>query len=387
MPIDQNTLELTKQLINKKSITPEDAGCQQLMIDHLSLCQFNIEKMPYGEVSNFWATHSAADSVKNSDDTPSPVFLFAGHTDVVPEGNIEQWNSDPFVSYEKDGYLIGRGAADMKSSLASMLVASKQFVEKYPNHKGTIAFLITSDEEGPFVDGTVRVLDTLTKRGQKFDYCIVGEPSSIQTLGDQIRIGRRGSLTGHLTIHGVQGHVAYPEQTLNAIHLALQPLIELSKTHWDDGNQFFPSTSFQVTNFDSGTAGNVVPGTAKISFNFRYSSEQNDDLLRAKVLKILEHSNIDYSLDWVLNGKPFLTKAGVLTSAVKNAIAKINQQQPILSTGGGTSDGRFIALTGAEVIELGHCNATIHKVNESVNISELEPLTSIYFHILEEILL
>ena len=378
-----SALELTRDLIDRKSITPEDAGCQQLMIDYLEMNHFNIEKMPFGEVSNFWATHTATDSKQ----TPSPVFLFAGHTDVVPAGNESEWDSDPFVSTEKDGFLFGRGAADMKSSLASMLVASKKFVETFPNHKGTIAFLITSDEEGPFVDGTVRVLETLTKRGQKIDYSIVGEPSSVTKLGDQIRVGRRGSLTGHLTVHGVQGHVAYPEQTLNAIHQSLQPLINLCHHHWDDGNQHFPPTSFQITSFRSGTAGNIVPGSAQMNFNFRYSSELNHEALQSIVINILDESEIDYSIDWILNGKPFLTETGVLTNAVQKAIYKVNQQSPVLSTGGGTSDGRFIALTGAEVVELGHCNETIHKVNESVNISELESLSMIYFHILEEVLL
>ena len=381
--IDKSTLDLTQDLINRKSVTPEDAGCQQLMINFLKLIQFNIEEMPFAEVSNFWATHSAIGSSK----TPSPVFLFAGHTDVVPAGDESQWDTDPFNCTEKEGYLLGRGAADMKSSLASMLVASKKFIEKHPQHKGTIAFLVTSDEEGPFVNGTVKVLEKLTSRGQQIDYSIVGEPSSIKILGDQIRIGRRGSLSGHLTVYGVQGHVAYPEQNLNAIHQGLIPLLNLTKMHWDDGNKHFPPTSFQITNFISGTAGNVVPGSAQVKFNFRYSSEQNDDSLKKLVLRILDQSEIDYSIDWILNGKPFLTQPGVLSDAVIKAISKVNQQVPILSTGGGTSDGRFIALTGAEVIELGHCNATIHKVNESVKISELESLSMIYFHILEEILL
>ncbi len=378
-----DTLAITKNLIDRKSVTPVDAGCQQYMINFLQHLNFNIESMPFGDVSNFWATHCSSTSVNS----PSPVFVFAGHTDVVPAGDLSLWDSDPYISTEVDGMLYGRGAADMKSSLASMLIASKRFVKKYPKHKGTIAFLITSDEEGPFVDGTVRVLETLTKRGQKFDYSVVGEPSSISQLGDQIRVGRRGSLSGNLSVHGIQGHVAYPQQTLNAIHQSLKPLLALTSKHWDDGNQFFPPTSFQITKFEAGTAGNIVPGIAQVNFNFRYSSEQDDETLKQQLSEILNLSKLDYSLNWKLNGKPFLTQAGVLTTAVSKAIKKVTGISTAPSTGGGTSDGRFIALTGAETIELGHCSATIHKVNESVRISDLEPLSEIYFHILEEILL
>ncbi len=377
------TLALTNKLINRESITPVDAGCQQLMIDYLNKDGFNIETMPFGAVSNFWATHSAS----ASNVTPHPVFLFAGHTDVVPAGDLAQWDTAPFIATEKNGFLYGRGAADMKSSLASMLIASRRFIKSYPEHRGTIAFLITSDEEGPFVDGTIRVLKELIDRGQKFDYCIVGEPSSIHTLGDQIRIGRRGSLSGCLTVHGVQGHVAYPEQAVNSIHHALQPLQDLNNAHWDDGNDFFPPTSFQITNFSSGTAGNVVPGSAEIRFNFRFSTEQTETTLKKQVSKIIDASEIDYSLSWKLNGNPFLTKEGSLTSAVTKAIYKVTNIKPAPSTGGGTSDGRFIATTGAEVVELGHCSGTIHKVNEMVKISDLEPLSKIYFHILKELLL
>lgn len=379
----ETTLSLSEKLISIESVTPNDGGCQIIMTDFLAKLGFQVEQMPFEEVSNFWATYSTSEPSETSE----PVFLFAGHTDVVPAGIIEQWQTPPFEATIKDGFLFGRGAADMKTSLASMLMATRKFIQNHKNFKGTIAFLITSDEEGPFVNGTVRVLKELTKRNQRIDYCVVGEPSSIQQLGDQIRIGRRGSLTGHLTVHGIQGHVAYPEITTNAVHQALSSLLQLSETHWDDGNSYFPPTSFQICKFNAGSAGNIVPGIAEIQFNFRFSSEQNFQSLQDSVIHILNQAAIDYSIDWTFNGKPYLTSKGKLLEAVDAAIFSESQIKTSHSTGGGTSDGRFIATTGAEVIELGHCSASIHKVNEQVRVADLEKLTQIYFNILENTLL
>ncbi len=377
------TLSLSEKLISLNSITPVDGGCQQLMCDFLANLGFQIEPMPFEDVSNFWATYTPA----ITPDCEHPVFLFAGHTDVVPPGPVEQWQSPPFQPTIRDGFLFGRGAADMKTSLASMLKASEKFILNHKTFKGSIAFLMTSDEEGPFINGTVRVLEQLIKRKQRIDYCVVGEPSSIHQLGDQIRIGRRGSLTGHLTVHGVQGHVAYPEMTTNAIHQALSSLQILSRKHWDSGNTFFPPTSFQICKFNAGSAGNIVPGVARIQFNFRFSSEQNFQSLQNTVVEILNQSAIDYSLDWTFNGMPYLTNKGKLTDAVDAAILSESNLKPVHSTGGGTSDGRFIATTGAEVIELGHCSDSIHKIDEHVRVSDLDRLTRIYFRILENILL
>ncbi len=379
----ETTLTLSEKLISIESVTPVDGGCQEIMTSFLHTLGFQIEQMPFEDVSNFWATYSSSANTASSE----AVFLFAGHTDVVPAGPIDQWQSPPFKPTLKDDFLYGRGAADMKTSLASMLMATKQFILAHSNFKGTIAYLITSDEEGPFINGTVRVLEELTKRRQRIDYCVVGEPSSIHQLGDQIRIGRRGSLTGHLTVHGVQGHVAYPELTTNAIHQALSSLQQLSKKHWDDGNEFFPPTSFQICKFNAGSAGNIVPGIAEIQFNFRFSSEQTFRTLQTSVIEILNAAKIDYSLDWTFNGKPYLTSKGKLLDAVDAAVYTESQIKPVHSTGGGTSDGRFIATTGAEVVELGHCSASIHKIDEHVRVSDLEKLTQIYFNVLENILL
>jgi len=372
-------LALTQALIQKKSITPEDDGCQQLMVDFLAPLGFNTEPMSFEEVKNFWSTHQGS--------TQEPIFVFAGHTDVVPPGPLSQWHSPPFEPTIKDGELFGRGAADMKGSLAAMLVATQQFIKQYPKHKGTIAFLITSDEEGPFINGTVRVIEELKKRQQKMDYCIVGEPSSQKTLGDLIRIGRRGSLTGYLTITGLQGHVAYPETTINAIHQALKPLLSLCNMVWDQGNENFPPTSFQICTINAGTATNVVPGDCQIEFNFRFNNEQSTQGLIKQVEDLLTKANVQYQLSWKINGEPFLTDHGQLIKAVSESIQQIQGIKPHLSTGGGTSDGRFIAQTGAEVIELGPLNHSIHKVNESVNIDDLTKLALIYQKILESLLL
>jgi len=367
-------------MISIESVTPKDGGCQKIMSDFLEKLGFQIEPMPFAEVSNFWATYSSKDAV--ADD---PVFLFAGHTDVVPSGDLSQWDTPPFEAIEKEGALFGRGAADMKSALASMLMATKEFLKSENKFKGTIAFLITSDEEGPFIHGTKSVIEVLNKRLQKIDFCIVGEPSSINKIGDRIRVGRRGSLTGHLKIHGIQGHVAYPEITLNAIHQSLKVLDQLCEQQWDNGNESFPPTSFQISQFQSGHAGNIVPGIADIQFNFRFSNEQDFDSLKQTVIQLLNQSGIDYSLEWTYNGMPYLTSDGQLTKAVEDAISHLSGIQTQKSTGGGTSDGRFIATTGAEVIELGHCCETIHKVNEHVKITDLDALTQAYLQTLNNI--
>lgn len=376
----ETTLSLAKKLISIESVTPVDGGCQDIMSQFLSRLGFQISPMPFEEVTNFWATYRAEDSHEND-----PVFLFAGHTDVVPPGEISQWQTPPFEAVEKNGELHGRGAADMKSALASMLIATEKFLQANTAFKGTIAFLITSDEEGPFINGTKRVIETLKQQNQQIDYCVIGEPSCIDNIGDRIRIGRRGSLSGHLQVHGIQGHVAYPEITINAVHKSLDVLNKLVQVEWDQGNDQFPPTSFQISRYHAGSAGNIVPGLANIHFNFRFSNEQNFESLQSSVVDMLNLSGIDYSLDWIYNGMPYLTQQGKLIAAAESAIAKVSKLKPMLSTGGGTSDGRFIATTGAEVIELGHCCETIHKVNEKVNIEHLDLLTECYFEILNQI--
>ncbi len=372
------TLELTRELIRRPSVTPKDEGCQQLMIDWLTALGFECEKMDFEDTENLWALRGKAE----------PVFIFAGHTDVVPAGNLDKWHSDPFTPTEKDGYLYGRGAADMKASLAAMLVATKNFVTQYPEHKGSIGFLITSDEEGPFINGTIRVVEELIKRKQPVHFALVGEPSSTQQLGDVIKNGRRGSLTGWLTVHGVQGHVAYPHLAKNAFHEALLALAELAHKEWDKGNQHFPPTSFQFTNLQAGTgAGNVIPGEMQLEFNFRYSTEQTAEGLKQQVVEILEKHKLDYELKWKLNGEPFLTEQGKLLDACREAIRQELDIETRAETSGGTSDGRFIAKMNAQVVELGPVNATIHKVNERVKISDLEALTRVYQRVLERVLL
>ncbi|HCI01868.1 MAG: succinyl-diaminopimelate desuccinylase [Oceanospirillaceae bacterium] len=374
---DSATLALTKDLISRASVTPVDAGCQEVMIARLEAIGFVVERMRFGEVDNFWARRG----------DQHPVLTFAGHTDVVPSGPEANWDTPPFEPTEKDGYLYGRGAADMKGSLAAWVVALERFIDQHPDHKGSLALLITSDEEGPFVDGTTRVVDALEARNEKMDWCIVGEPSSSNKVGDTIKNGRRGSLTAEITAKGIQGHVAYPHLVDNPIHKVAPALAELAHTEWDQGNDFFPPTSFQVANINGGTgASNVVPGQVKIQCNFRYSTEVTADQLVQRLEAILDSHQVDYDINWTYNGLPFLTAAGELVDACQAAIMQLTDQQTELSTAGGTSDGRFIAPTGAQVVELGPCNATIHKLNECVKVADLETLTDIYADIMQRLL-
>lgn len=374
---DTPTLALTKDLLSRQSITPEDAGCQELMIQRLEALGFIVEIMIFEDTTNFWARRG----------TEAPLFTFAGHTDVVPTGDLTHWNTDPFEPTIIDGMLYARGAADMKGSLACMVVAVERFIAEHPNHKGSISFLITSDEEGPFINGTTRVVDTLQERNEIIDMCIVGEPSSTAHVGDVVKNGRRGSLTGNLTVKGIQGHVAYPHIARNPIHQAMPALSELTTTVWDNGNDYFPPTSFQIPNMNGGTgASNVIPGTVNIMFNFRFSTESTVGELQQRVIDILDKHDLEYELDWIINGLPFLTDTGDLLTAVVNAVDTVNQQKPQLLTTGGTSDGRFIAQMGSQVIELGPVNATIHKVNECVNVDDLEKLTDMYQEVLNNLL-
>ena len=375
--IDSPTLALAKDLIRRPSVTPQDEGCQEVMIARLKALGFNIEVMVFEDTTNFWARRG----------TESPLFVFAGHTDVVPAGNIEQWQYPPFEPTVKDGFLFGRGAADMKGSLASMVVAVEEFISANPDHQGSIGFLITSDEEGPFINGTVRVVDTLMARGENIEMCIVGEPSSTDIVGDVIKNGRRGSITGDITIKGIQGHVAYPHLANNPVHHSLAALQELTNMEWDQGNKYFPPTSFQIPNINAGTgASNVIPGELKVQFNLRFSTELNNDIIMSKVIAVLDKHQLDYSIDWTFNGDPFLTDTGALLESVVKAVNDVNQTEPQLLTTGGTSDGRFIARMGGQVVELGPVNATIHKVNECVNIEDLEKLTNMYKKTMENLL-
>ena len=371
-----NTLELAKSLINKPSITPDDCGCQAIMIDRLKKIGFEIYPLKFGDVENFWAVHG------NS----GPLFAFAGHTDVVPAGDENAWNTKPFEPTIKDGYLYGRGAADMKGGLASMVTATEKYLKENPNHNGRIAFLITSDEEGVAVNGTVKVMEFLNESNQKIDYCLLGEPSSTSITGDVIKNGRRGSLNGVLKINGKQGHVAYPHLAKNPIHLVSPALDDLCKQEWDNGNDYFPATSFQISNMHSGDGvTNVIPGDAQVMFNFRYSTETTKEELQKKVHEILDSHNLDYSIEWSHSGYPFLTPKGELVSACIQAIKKIKGIETELSTSGGTSDGRFIAQEGTQVVELGPVNATIHQVNESVLVQDLDDLSEIYYQVLVNI--
>ncbi len=371
------TLELSLQLLRQPSVTPVDHTCQDIMAKRLEKIGFNIENMRFDDVDNLWARKG----------TEAPVFCFAGHTDVVPTGSLDAWNSDPFAPEIRDGKLYGRGSADMKTALAAMVVASERFVKKHPNHKGSIAFLITSDEEGPSINGTVKVIETLEARNEKMDWCLVGEPSSTNKLGDIVKNGRRGSLNANLTVKGKQGHVAYPHLAVNPIHSFSKALAELCETVWDNGNKYFPATTFQVSNINSGTgATNVIPGTLNTLFNFRYSTEVTAEELKARTLEILDRHNVEYEISWTLSGLPFLTPVGELVNAAKSAILNVTGVETKLSTSGGTSDGRFIAPTGAQVLELGVLNATIHQINEHVNVDDLEPLAEIYEQILENLL-
>ena len=374
----EKTLELCCDLIRRPSVTPQDAGCQALMMGRLRKLDFTCTELPRGEVNNFWAEHG----------TDGPILVFAGHTDVVPTGPIEQWHTPPFEPTLVDGTLFGRGTADMKGSLAAMLVACEEFVAQHPDHPGRIGFLITSDEEGPAVDGTVKVLEYLQQQGQTIDWCLVGEPSSTHALGDVIKNGRRGSLGAVLTIKGVQGHIAYPHLADNPIHRALPALQELTSQVWDRGNEFFPPTSMQISNINGGTgATNVIPGEMEIQFNFRFSTEVTDAQLQQRTEAILRAHELDFDIQWQLSGQPFLTASGKLVDAAVASIKEITGRDTELSTSGGTSDGRFIAPTGAQVVELGPINATIHKLNEQVLASDLPRLAAIYKGILERLLL
>jgi len=371
------TLQLAHDLISRASVTPEDAGCQKLMSGRLEALGFECRHLPFDGVHNLWARRGDA----------APLLVFAGHTDVVPAGPLDQWHSDPFTPAIRDGFLYGRGAADMKGSLAAMVTACETFVASHPDHRGSIGFLITSDEEGPAVDGTVKVVEWLQQRGEKIDWCLVGEPSSERRVGDVIKNGRRGSLNGRLTVRGKQGHVAYPHLAANPIHLAAPALAELAAIEWDQGNAHFPPTSFQISNLHAGTgAENVIPGELQLMFNLRYSTALTEQQIRARVEEVLERHHLDYSLNWRLSGEPFLTPAGELVDAARAAIGEVAHVEARLSTSGGTSDGRFIAPTGAQVLELGPINATIHQVNECVAVTALDELAEIYRRILEKLL-
>lgn len=374
----EKTLALACELIRRHSVTPEDAGCQALMMDRLAAAGFQCTPLRFGEVDNFWAERGHA----------GPILVFAGHTDVVPTGPPDQWRSPPFEPTLVDGALFGRGAADMKGSLAAMLVACEDFVAAQPDHPGRIGFLITSDEEGPAVDGTVRVLQYLQQQGKAIDWCVVGEPSSTDQLGDVIKNGRRGSLGAVLTVRGVQGHIAYPQLADNPIHRALPALQALAAETWDQGNEFFPPTSMQMSNIVAGTgATNVIPGSLEVQFNFRFSTEVTEEELRRRTATILDAHGLDYELQWALSGQPFLTPGGALVEATVASIREVTGLTPQLSTAGGTSDGRFIAPTGAQLVEVGPINATIHKLNEVVLATDLPRLAAIYRGIIERMLL
>ena len=370
-------LELTRELISRRSQTPEDAGCQEILRDRLQPLGFHCETVVSNGVTNLWARRGNA----------SPVVCFAGHTDVVPTGPLSEWRSDPFDPTLRDGYLYGRGAADMKASLAALVVAVESFVASAPGHAGSIALLVTSDEEGPATDGTAKVVDKLRAAGQRIDYCVVGEPTSVERLGDMIKNGRRGSLSGTLTIRGVQGHIAYPHLAKNPIHLAAPAIAELAATRWDEGNEYFPPTSWQVSNAHAGTGAlNVIPGSLELAFNFRYATASTPESLRRRFEAVLRTHGLDYATDWTAPSPPYLTPRGKLVEAVGRVIREVCRTEPQLSCTGGTSDGRFIADICREVVELGPVNESIHKVNERVAVADLEPLASLYRGILDQLL-
>ncbi len=372
-----NTLELAKALIARRSMTPDDAGCQEILIDRLEKLGFRVERMRFGNVDNFWARKGAT----------SPVICFAGHTDVVPSGPVTSWKSDPFVPEIRDGMLYGRGAADMKTSLAAFVTAIESFLEHHPDHDGSIALLVTSDEEGIAVDGTVRVVDALKARNELLDYCIVGEPTCASKFGDTLKNGRRGSLSGTLTVKGIQGHIAYPHLAKNPIHLASPAITELAGIEWDKGNEYFPPTTWQISNIHGGTgATNVIPGTMEIQFNFRFSTASSMEFLKSRVHAVLDAHGLDYDLEWSFSGKPYLTPKGSLVEAISDAIKSVQGIEPELSTSGGTSDGRFIADICPQVVEFGPLNATIHKIDECVAIEDIEPLRAIYEKTLKNLL-
>ncbi|MEL5502426.1 succinyl-diaminopimelate desuccinylase [Serratia ureilytica] len=369
-------IELAQQLIKRPSLSPNDEGCQQLMIDRLQAIGFTVEAMDFEDTQNFWAWRGEGQTL-----------AFAGHTDVVPTGDEKRWDNPPFEPAIRDGMLYGRGAADMKGSLAAMVVAAERFVAANPNHRGRLAFLITSDEEASATHGTVKVVEALMARNERLDYCLVGEPSSTERVGDVVKNGRRGSITANLHIHGVQGHVAYPHLADNPVHRAMPALNELVAIEWDRGNEFFPPTSMQIANVQAGTgSNNVIPGDFYVQFNFRFSTELTDAMIKQRVEELLERHHLNYSIEWRLSGHPFLTSRGALVDAVVNAVEHYSELTPQLLTTGGTSDGRFIAQMGAQVVELGPVNATIHKVNECVNAADLQLLSRMYQRIMEQLI-
>lgn len=369
-------IELTQQLIRRPSLSPDDAGCQAILIERLKALGFTIEPMNIGDTLNVWAWRGQGETL-----------AFAGHTDVVPTGDASRWINPPFEPTIRDGMLYGRGAADMKGSLAAMIVAAERFVTSNPNHKGRLAFLITSDEEASATNGTVKVVEALMARKERMDYCLVGEPSSTEIVGDVVKNGRRGSMTANLTVHGVQGHVAYPHLADNPLHRALPALNELVATEWDQGNEFFPPTSMQIANVQAGTgSNNVIPGECFVQFNFRFSTELTDAMIKQKVQELLDRHQLRYTLEWNVSGQPFLTSRGKLVDAVVNAVEHYNEIKPQLLTTGGTSDGRFIARMGAQVVELGPVNATIHKINECVKAADLQLLSRMYQRIMEQLI-
>ena len=371
------TLALTRELIARRSVTPDDAGCQDSMMARLEQAGFSVELMRFGEVDNLWATRG----------TSGPLLVFAGHTDVVPPGDDALWDSDPFTATVDGDDLVGRGAADMKASLAAMVVACEQFVSQHPNHSGRIGFLITSDEEGPAKHGTVEVMEALTSRGEQIDWCVVGEPSSTEDLGDLVKNGRRGSLNARLTAHGKQGHIAYPHLADNPIHRAMPALDALATEAWDKGNDFFDPTSLQISTVRSGQGiTNVIPGTVEVLFNLRFSTELTAEAIQSRCEAILDAHDLRYEIEWSLSGEPFLTEPGALLDAVTQSIEAVTGHQPAVSTGGGTSDGRFIAPSGAQVVGVVHVNATIHQCNERVKLADIPKLTQIYKGILERLL-
>ena len=371
-----STLDLAKALIARRSLTPDDAGCQEIMIERLQKLGFKIEPMRFGNVDNFWARRG----------TTGPILCFAGHTDVVPTGPVAQWVSEPFTPTERDGKLYGRGAADMKTSLAAFITAIEGFVAQHPNHTGSIALLITSDEEAIAIDGTVKVVEALQARNELIDYCIVGEPTCVDKLGDTVKNGRRGSLSGQLIVKGIQGHIAYPHLAKNPIHLVAPAIAELAATEWDQGNEFFPPTTWQISNMRSGTgATNVIPGEVEILFNFRFCTASTVESLKSRLLALLDRHGLDYSIEWEYS-KPYLTGRGNLVDAISAAIKEVTGIETELSTSGGTSDGRFIADICPQVIELGPRNATIHKLNECVELDHIEPLREIYQRTLEKLI-
>ncbi|CAI0725460.1 Succinyl-diaminopimelate desuccinylase [Serratia proteamaculans] len=368
-------IELAQQLIKRPSLSPHDEGCQALMIERLEAIGFTVEPMPFGDTLNFWAWRGEGQTL-----------AFAGHTDVVPTGDEKRWDNPPFEPTIRDGMLYGRGAADMKGSLAAMVVAAERFVAANPQHQGRLAFLITSDEEASATHGTVKVVEALMARNERLDYCLVGEPSSTERVGDVVKNGRRGSITANLHIHGIQGHVAYPHLADNPVHRAMPALNELVATEWDCGNEFFPPTSMQIANVQAGTgSNNVIPGEMFVQFNFRFSTESTDATIKQRVEELLERHQLNYSIEWRLSGQPFLTARGALVDAVVNAVEHYSELTPQLLTTGGTSDGRFIAQMGAQVVELGPVNATIHKVNECVHAADLQLLSRMYQRIMEQL--